>query len=1118
MIALLAVSLSMLWCPEARAQMEPQVIETILPTADVVVASVVVQAPADGAADATEAIQSAIDEAAVAGGGVVFLPAGRYLLEGRLTLKEGVTLRGDWARPGEPEAAEGTVLMPVADPGLPDAPEAITLQRGSGVREVTVWYPRQDPASIVPYPWTFRTSRDVGGDNYTIHNVTLVNAYQAIRIGPEWNELHTVRNVYGTPLKTGIWVDTTTDIGRLIDVSFSPSFWAESQLPGAPITAGALEALREFIRREGVGLDMGRSDWEYIYGVQVDGYGIGFKFRQGQRGTTNAVMFGCKAIDCGTGLRVEHLNGIGLSATGCSFEAEQHAVHGLPSFGTIVQFNTCSFAASDGPCALLEGHGWLTFQNCSFDEWQMSAIDAPSGNVVALGCEFTTPGVQAILGPGVSHARLLGNRLEGGLRVNNNAARADVQIAQGGPRFERPDVSPHPAPPDPKPAGRGLFVVTDFGAGQELEDNTGAFAEALQAAADAGGGTVYIPAGNFRFAGHITVPSGVELRGIFDVPHHTISAGSVLMPTEGQGDPEGTPFIQLEPRSGLRGLTIWYPEQDVTQIKAYPWAIRGLGGGCWLVDVTCGNAYQGVDFWTNPSDGHLVRYLAGSYFRRGLFVSKCATDGWVEDTQFNPHYTARIPGKLPRPYEGQPWDPMIDYVWRNLEGIVFGRCAREHVKGTFLYAARDGLVFRDDGGGANARVIQHGTDAGGRGVILEAVGDKGVDFINAQIVHFGPTQEAALVTTPSFTGRTRLFNSQMWAGPVSGIIRGAGRLLIQQLNTLTGPFSLIEGESELQNVRFSRELSPHIQVGADVRRVSLISNMAGGELKVTNTAGERCSALGSSSSTPPPAGRARLVTGWEEGEPAAIEDTVATVGGGIKAVSGHQCGVTETGARSGDRCLRLSGNADDPDYSYVYFRILDGPLVIWPDTVLSYWIKPLTERGKSAFLDMLFDAGPPMRDAGATTVAGQSARSGAGQGEVGEWLQVQVPLGDRFAGRTITSIMFAYDSRSGGGPFEALLDDLSVTSQQSTQPWGATASPAGGRVKLGTKITLAAAGDAPIRYTLNGLLPDDESPVYQGPIELDRPGLREVRFALEGADGTVASVVSGALYEVMDEE
>jgi len=63
-------------------------------------------------------------------------------------------------------------------------------------------------------------------------------------------------------------------------------------------------------------------------------------------------------------------------------------------------------------------------------------------------------------------------------------------------------------------AAPGLSVK-DFGAtGDGKTDDTAAFQRALDAAAQAGGGTVHAPRGNYFFAGHLSVPVAVTLEGV----------------------------------------------------------------------------------------------------------------------------------------------------------------------------------------------------------------------------------------------------------------------------------------------------------------------------------------------------------------------------------------------------------------------------------------------------------------------------------------------------------------------------------------------------------------------------------------------------------------------------
>ena len=1000
--------------------MRPRVVETKFPTDDIVIASLVVDAPKGESADATQAIQRAIDEAAKAGGGVVFLPAGRYRIEGRLVVKEGVTLRGDWLKPGEKGSHEGTTLAIAADRGKPDAPATITLERGSGIREVVIWYPDQKPDAIVPYPWTIRTSQTATGNNITVRNVTLVNPYQAIQIGPEWNELHTIRNVYGTPLKTGIWIDTTTDIGRLIEVDFGPRWWAESGLPGAPTTDGQQTALRSHLLREAVGLEMRRSDWEYVYRVRIQGYRVAAVCRPGQKGTANAVMFGCD-FDGQTALRLEGLNQVGLAVTGCSLRGAQHGVHAPGSFSTVAQFNQCAISGASGHAALLEGKGTLTFQGCTLSAPSQPPVVAEGGAVSLVGCVINHGPPHVRLGARVRRAQIVGTEYRSGPKGIENQSQGDVQIVDERLSFARPDCSPHPSPPDRRPATRELFVVTGFGASTAAKDNTAAFAKALDAARKAGGGTVYVPAGNYRFAGEMAVPTGVELRGCFDVPHHTVSGGSVLMPTAGRGKEDGTPFIRLLPKAGLRGLTVWYPEQNVFDPVAYPWAVQGLGPGCWLIDVTLGNAWQGVDLWTHPSTGHLVRYLAGACLKRGLFVSKSDGEGWVEDMQFNPHYAARLHASLPRP-KGD-FGRIIEYQREHLEGLVFGRCAKEHVRGTFLYAAYDGIAFRDDGGGANARVIQHGTDTGSRGAVVDAVGKKGVQFVNAQLVPLGKHEKGAIIVGDSFKGKVEFFNTQIWAGTVSGVIGGKGEVLIQQLNTVSGGFTVTGGRFTMESAHFTRGLSPHVRITEGCESARLVANAwAKGAFRVEG----RCESIANSRMLRPPTGKPTLRTGWEPGEPTGKADRVAQRGGGTRKVSKAICRPVEGTAHTGKWALRIAGNADDPAYSFVYFHALDGPIAVWDDTVLSYWIRPANARGRCVGIDLLFTDGSILRDSGARSVDGNGVHPGNPKGTVGKWTKVTIRLGSVLAGKTVAAVLVAYDSRSGGGPFEAFVDDLAI--------------------------------------------------------------------------------------------
>src|ERR1035438_5576398 len=90
------------------------------------------------------------------------------------------------------------------------------------------------------------------------------------------------------------------------------------------------------------------------------------------------------------------------------------------------------------------------------------------------------------------------------------------------------------------------YSVRDFGARADgTTDDTAAFQKALDAAGQAGGGVVYAPRGNYFFAGHLSVPNSVTLKGVWEsVPSHVgMRNADSAKPTD-----DGTTFLVTESR------------------------------------------------------------------------------------------------------------------------------------------------------------------------------------------------------------------------------------------------------------------------------------------------------------------------------------------------------------------------------------------------------------------------------------------------------------------------------------------------------------------------------------------------------------------------------------------
>jgi hypothetical protein len=173
-----------------------------------------------------------------------------------------------------------------------------------------------------------------------------------------------------------------------------------------------------------------------------------------------------------------------------------------------------------------------------------------------------------------------------------------------------------------------------------VTDDAGPIQAALDAAASHGGGTVYLPAGTYLVSTHLLVPAGVELRGSYSARHTAESVdGTTLLAVEGQGTPTpntDTAFITLAPHAGVRGITVRYPNQGFGSggypVTPFPYTMRSLGAGTWILDVNVLNGYQIADLATYRSDGFVVNNLWATAFLSGVNAGGSSQRGWLQRT------------------------------------------------------------------------------------------------------------------------------------------------------------------------------------------------------------------------------------------------------------------------------------------------------------------------------------------------------------------------------------------------------------------------------------------------------------------------------------------------------
>ncbi|MCF7975566.1 MAG: glycoside hydrolase family 55 protein [Phycisphaerae bacterium] len=825
------IILNLLLCSVVcAAPVSPQwkIIKTRYATPDTVVAGYNVLdfgAKGDGQLDCTEAFQQALDQMKAVGGGTVFVPEGLYVIKGTLRVPVSVTLRGEWAAPTQANPGiRGTILMVYAGRGQAEGTPFMTVDYCAGVKDMSFWYPEQTEQDITPYPYCLTQK---GGNNATFENLTLVNPYQGIRIGPGANELHYVHNVYGTPLKVGIRYDSTTDIGRLENVHFSPDLWCLSGLANTP----ASNSLTSWLLDNGTAIHMERSDWEYVSYVFIDGYKTGYLMTKGARGSANAQFYGLIIRNCRTAVEVQETNPYGMVFTKCTFKGRDYGFRMGTAFNAAILLNDCDVSADQALYS--EGTGCFITQNSRVTRGHIALT---GGTLAMTASRIENAGTQISLGPDVRGASLVGNtfaqtppRITGDMPSERLKLIDQPVTLAAFPEYDGNQTRAT------RPAREVLYVVTDApwnANGQDDQDDTQALQKAMDQAGQDGGGIVFLPGGNYVLRSTLSVPSGVELRGIHDVPHHTMGSGSLLHVTP---KPDQGPTITVNARAGLRGLSFNYPDQSMQAVKDTPFLIQGRGADLYIVHVNCRNPFRFLDLMTYACDRHYVDYLSGSPLKVGVAIGGGSTQGEVRNTQFNPHYWLRLDRDNPFfPRRQDNFQALWTYQKENLDAMVVGHCNEELLFQNFVYGSLYGIHFTQQAGRGpeDCFVHGHGTDGSKVGVFFEQ-GNGRIDMINSELVAMSSQDKIAIKLGTDYQGTARLINTMVWGDPSTLAQVDNGQLWLQGLHAFRhgNGLQINRGEVTAVNVNFFVP-GRHITLADTHTKATLIGNITKGPLMI----------------------------------------------------------------------------------------------------------------------------------------------------------------------------------------------------------------------------------------------------------------------------------------------
>ncbi|MBR4282523.1 MAG: hypothetical protein IKT35_02285, partial [Clostridia bacterium] len=594
-------------------------------------------AKGDGVTDDTAAFQAALNYVDGIGGGTVYVPAGTYKIASSLTIAKGVSLVGD--APAITDGAAGTVkgTLLYAYSGRNNLSDYfLKMYEGAAVHNLSIFYPEQDPNNIVPYAFTIKQMAHYG---ISVKNVNLVNSYNGILMGPETTSLENIVNVTGTVMGTGILLDNNWDICRIENIHFGPEYWVNSGLTSFSSTASS--NLSSYMKANAVGLDLQRIDWTYISDLWLNTMKTAVWFRNTTRsakdGCPNGQVYNFYIWNSDVGFKCENIAQYGMELTKGQITAAS-PIYCPSSFDASVTVNSVTLETTNQYAYYNAGSGRATFENCTFKKnssASTTAVYLAAGSASVNNSTAAGYGTDIYLSSSGTASKCVNFNTASSLKLGGTTSNITTHFdsAYVSPTYTELDYSQETIT---RPSGSAFINLNAYTNGS---DDASRLQNAINEVYAAGGGVVYLPAKNtndpwnnaYWLGSNITVKSGVEIKGSWISPCHSMVKGTVVYTALGQGTNTAatdTALFTLEAKAGLSGFKMVHQNQYENNVFwSFPYMVRG-NGMCVYVNNVCGvNAYNGIDFATNRCDGHVINGFIGSPLKNGITIGSGSTNG-----------------------------------------------------------------------------------------------------------------------------------------------------------------------------------------------------------------------------------------------------------------------------------------------------------------------------------------------------------------------------------------------------------------------------------------------------------------------------------------------------------
>lgn len=405
--------------------------------------------------DNTAAFQAALNATGRKGGGLVLVPPGTFNFKGNLIMPANTCLMGSWnAVPSWPSSdPNATILQVRSDTIVPNDPN----QTKSGflsntfsytpdgveiggvnntVRNLYIYYPDQkttldpnDPNSPDIYPWAVLDKND----NFNVEQVYMVNPYRGISADAGSNQ--TLREIYGQPLKVGMYMPSLADWSEIFNIDFSQYSWKP---------AGS--SVANWIQKNGTAFKFGRDDGALNDHLYAKGYYKGFVIDKNPIDTDNfyGVQRDVKMEDCHYPLDISKTYYPGIMFLDSLFTTpagdttakcvNMHVTDMGASWAGHSAFANCTFTGApldiNNEGQSMYYSGTVIFDNCTFNSWFR---DQPSSYAVnATGGVLTITNSSFFTSLNNKNCASVGSNVLSAI-VSNNASYYDFIVNQADP-------------------------------------------------------------------------------------------------------------------------------------------------------------------------------------------------------------------------------------------------------------------------------------------------------------------------------------------------------------------------------------------------------------------------------------------------------------------------------------------------------------------------------------------------------------------------------------------------------------------------------------------------------------------------------------------------------------